>query len=74
MEIESHAGSSGAGAGMSPFPGPRTFLTTDGVNLQVSGSGHLLAVVKFQFHCSFANHVAASAERTAGEVLEPAYF
>jgi hypothetical protein len=74
MEVESCAGSSGARAGTSPFPGPRTSLTTDGVNLQVSGSSHVFAVVRFRFLRSFANHVAALAERTAGKVLELAYF
>jgi hypothetical protein len=74
VKVESYAGSSGAGAGTSPFPGPRTFLAMAGVNLQVSGSSHLFAVVKFRFRRLFANHIAASAERTAGEVLEPAYF
>jgi hypothetical protein len=74
VEVESCAGSSGAGAGTSPFPGPRTSPAAGGVNLQVSGSSHLFAVVKFRFCRSFANHVATSAEQTAGEVLEPAYF
>jgi hypothetical protein len=74
MEVESCAGSSGAGAGTSPFLGPHTSLAAGGVNLRVSGSSHLFAVVKFRFRRSFANHIAASAERTAGEVLEPAYF
>jgi hypothetical protein len=74
VEVESCAGSSGARAGMSPFPGPRTSLAADIVNLQVSGSSHLFAVVKFRFRRSFANHIAVSVERTAGEVLEPAYF
>jgi hypothetical protein len=74
MEVESCASSSRAGAGTSPFPGPRTSLATDGVNLQVFGSSHLFAVVRFRFCHSFANHVAASAEWTAGEVLESAYF
>jgi hypothetical protein len=74
VKVESCAGSSGAGTGTSPFLCPRTSLAADRVNLQVSGSSHLFAVVKFRFHCSFANHITASAERTAGEVLEPAYF
>jgi hypothetical protein len=74
VKVESCAGSSGAGAGTSPFPGPRMSLAAVGVNLQVSGSSHLFAVVKFRFCRSFANHIAALAERTAGEVLEPAYF
>jgi hypothetical protein len=64
----------GAEAGTSPFPGSRTSLAAAGVNLQVSGSSHLFAVVKFRFRRSFANHVTAPADRTAGEVLEPAYF
>jgi hypothetical protein len=74
VKVESCAGSSGARASMSPFPGPRTSLATARVNLQASGSSHLFAVVRFRFCRSFANHIAASAERTAGEVLEPAYF
>jgi hypothetical protein len=74
VEVESYAGSSEAGAGASPFPGPRTSLAAGGVNLQFSGSSHLFAVVRFRFRRSFADHIVASAERTTGEVLEPAYF
>jgi hypothetical protein len=74
VEVESYAGSSEAGAGTSPFPGPRTSLATDGVNLQVSGSSHYFASGRLRFRRSFADHVAAPADRTAGEVLEPAHF
>jgi hypothetical protein len=74
VEAESCAGSNEARASTPPFPGPRTSLAAGGVNLQVFGSSHLFAVVKFRFRRSFANHIAASAERTTGEVLEPAYF
>jgi hypothetical protein len=74
VEVQSCAGLSGAGAGTSPFPGPRTSPAAGGANLQVSGSSHLFAVIKFRFRCSFASHIAASAERTTSEVLEPAYF
>jgi hypothetical protein len=70
VKVVSCAGLSGAGADTSPFSGPRTSLAAAGVNLQVSGSCHPFAVVKFRFRRSFANHIAAS----AGEVLEPAYF
>jgi hypothetical protein len=59
---------------MSPFPGLRMSLAAVGVNLQVSGSGHYFASVRFRFRCSFADHVAALADRIAGEVLEPAHF
>jgi hypothetical protein len=74
VEVESCTGSGETGAGTSSFPGPRTSLTVCGVNLQVSGSSHLFVVVRFRFCCSFASHIAAPAERTTGEVLEPAYF
>jgi hypothetical protein len=74
VEVESCAGSSETGAGTSPFPGPRTSLAAGGVNLQVSGSSHFFAVVRFRFCRSFANHIAAPAERTTGEVLETTYF
>jgi hypothetical protein len=74
VKVESCAGSSRARAGTSPFPGPRMSLAAAGVNLQVSGSSHFFAGAKFQFHRSFANHVAAPTDRSAGEVLEPAHF
>jgi hypothetical protein len=68
------AGLSKAGAGTSPFPGPRKSLAAAGVNPQVSGFSHYFAGVRFRFRRSFANHVAAQTDRTAGEVLEPAHF
>jgi hypothetical protein len=74
VEVESCVGSGKTGAGTPLFPGPRTSFTARGVNLQVSGSRQLFAVVRFQFCCSLANHIAAPTERTTGEVLEPAYF
>jgi hypothetical protein len=74
VEVKSYAGSSEARAGTFPSPGPRTSLAAGGVNLRVFGSSHLFVVVKFRFHRSFANHIAAPAERTTGKVLEPAYF
>jgi hypothetical protein len=74
VKAESYAGSSRARAGSSPFLGPRTSLAAAGVNLQVSGSSHFFAGVKFRFCLSSANHIAVSTEQTAGEVLEPAYF
>jgi hypothetical protein len=74
MRTKSCTGSSGAGAGTFPFPGLRTSLAAVGVNLPVSSSSHYFARVKFQFCRSFADHVAAPADRTAGEVLEPAHF
>jgi hypothetical protein len=74
VKVESCAGSSGAGAGTSPLSGPRMSLAAAGVNLQVSGSSHYFASIRFRFRRPFADHVAASTERTAGEVLEPAYF
>jgi hypothetical protein len=74
MEAESCTSSSGARAGTSPFPGLRTSLAAAGVNLQVLGSSHYFASVRFRFRRSFADHVAAPADRTAGEVLEPAHF
>jgi hypothetical protein len=74
VKAEFYASSSEARAGMPPFPGPRMSLAAVGVNLQASGSSHFFAGVKFQFCCSFANHIAAPPDRTAGEVLEPAHF
>jgi hypothetical protein len=63
-----------AGAGTFPFPGLHTSLAAFGVNLQVSSSSHYFVSVKFRFRRSFTDHVAAPADRTAGEVLEPAHF
>jgi hypothetical protein len=74
VKAKSCAGSSGAGASTSPFPGPRKSLAVAGVNLRVSGFSHYFAGIRFRFHQSFANHVTAPADRTAGEVLEPAHF
>jgi hypothetical protein len=74
VEVESYAGLSETGADTSLFLGPRTSLAAGGVDLQVFGSSHLFAVVRFRFCCLFADHIAAPAERTTGEVLEPAYF
>jgi hypothetical protein len=62
------------GAGMFPFPGLRTYQATIGVDLLVSGSSRCFVSVRFRFHCSFADRVTAPADRTAGEVLEPARF
>jgi hypothetical protein len=74
METESCTGSSEVRAGTLPFPGLRTFLATVGVDFPVSRSSHYFARVRFQFCCSFADHVTALANRIADEVLEPAYF
>jgi hypothetical protein len=74
MKTESCTGSSEVRAGMLPFPGLRTSLAAVGVDLSVSGSGRYFARVRFRFCCSFADHVAAPANRIADEVLEPAYF
>jgi hypothetical protein len=74
VETESCTGSSGAGAGTSPFSGLRMSLAVVGVNLQVSGSSHYFASVRLRFRRSFADHIVAPADRTAGEVLEPAHF
>jgi hypothetical protein len=49
VEVESCAGSSGARASTSPFPGPRTSPAAGGANLQVSGSSHLFAVLSVNF-------------------------
>jgi hypothetical protein len=59
---------------MFPFPGLRTSLAVVGVDLQVSGSSHYFASVRFRFRRLFADLIAAPADRTAGEVLEPAHF
>jgi hypothetical protein len=74
VKAKSCTGSSGVGAGTSPFPGLRASLAAVGVNLQVSGSSHCFASVRFRFRRLFADHVAALADRTAGEVLELAHF
>jgi hypothetical protein len=74
MKIKSYTGSSKAGVGTFPFLGLRTPLAAVGVNLQVSGSSHYFARVRFRFCCSFADHVAAPANWIADEVLGPAYF
>jgi hypothetical protein len=74
METKSCTGSSEAGAGTFPFPGLHTFFAAVGVDFPVSGSSRYFARVRFRFCCSFADHVAAPANRIADEVLEPAYF
>jgi hypothetical protein len=74
MKTKSCTGSSEVGVGTFPFPGLRTSLAAVGVDLPVSGSSHYFARVRFRFCRSFADHVAAPADRTAGEVLEPAHF
>jgi hypothetical protein len=74
VDVESCAGLSRAGAGTSPFPSLRESLAATGANLRVFGFNHYSTGVKFQFHCSFANHVAAPADRTAREVLELVHF
>jgi hypothetical protein len=74
METEFCTGSGEARAGTFSFPGLRTFLATVGVDFPVSGSSRCFARVRFRFCCSFADHVAAPANRIADEVLEPAYF
>jgi hypothetical protein len=74
MNVEPCTGSSGAGAGTSPFPGLHTSLATARANLQVSGSSCYFAGVRFRFGRSFANHIAAPVDRAAGEVLGSAHF
>jgi hypothetical protein len=74
VKAKSCTGLSVAGAGTSPFPGICTSLAAVGVNLQVSGSSHYFASVRFRFRHSFADHVVAPPDRIAGEVLEPAHF
>jgi hypothetical protein len=74
VKTKSYTGSSGAGDGTSPFPGLRMSLAAVGVNLQVSGSSHYFASVRLRFRRSFADHVAAPADRIADEVLELAHF
>jgi hypothetical protein len=56
------------------FPSLRITLAAAGVNLQISGFSHFFANARFQFRRSFAGHVAAPTDRTAGEGLEPAHF
>jgi hypothetical protein len=74
VKAKSCAGSSEAGAGTSPFPGPRMSLAAAGVNLQVFGFSHFFAGAKFRFRRSFANHVTEPTDWTAGKVLDPAHF
>jgi hypothetical protein len=74
MKTKSCTGSSEVGAGTFPFPSLRTSLAAVGVDLLVSGSSRYSARVRFRFCCSFADHIAAPANRIADEVLEPAYF
>jgi hypothetical protein len=74
VNVEPCTGSSRARTGTSPFPGLHTSLAAAGANPQVSGSSHYFAGVRFRFRRLFANHIAAPADRTAGEVLEPAHF
>jgi hypothetical protein len=62
------------GAGTFPFLGLRTSQAMIGVDLLVSGSSRFFASVRLRFRCLFADRVAAPADRTAGEVLEPARF
>jgi hypothetical protein len=73
-ETESCTGSGEVEADTFPFPGLRMSQTTIGVDLPVSGSSRWFASVRLRFRCSFADRVAAPADRTAGEVLEPARF
>jgi hypothetical protein len=73
-ESESRTGSGEVEVDAFPLPGLRTSHAMIGVDFLVSGSSRCFANVKFRFHCSLADCVAAPAERTAGEVLEPACF
>jgi hypothetical protein len=57
-----------------PFPNLHMTLAAAGVNLQISGFSHFFANARFQFQRSFANHVAAPTDWTAGKGLEPAHF
>jgi hypothetical protein len=62
------------GAGAFSFPRLRMSRAAIGADLLASSSSRCFASVRFRFHCSFANRVAAPAARTAGEVLELACF
>jgi hypothetical protein len=56
------------------FPGLRIAPAVAGTNLRTTGFSPFFANARFQFRRSFAGHVAAPNDRTAGEGLEPAYF
>jgi hypothetical protein len=53
-----------------PFPSLRMTLAMAGVNFQISGFSRFFVIARFQFRCSFADHVAAPTDRTASEGLE----
>jgi hypothetical protein len=49
-------------------------LAAAGVNPQISGFSRSFVNARFRFQHSFADHVAAPTDQTAGEGLELAHF